>query len=52
MSNPRLAHSMAAINNLLLGLLSPQGWPTLPEARRYYKAHPEQALRLVLRAPT
>jgi predicted transposase YbfD/YdcC len=50
--NPRLAHSMAAINNLVLGLLSRQGWRTLPMARRYYNAHPEQALRLVLRAPT
>jgi hypothetical protein len=52
MGNPSLAHSMAAINNLLLGLLSRQRWRTLPEARRYYNAHPEQALRLVLRAPT
>ncbi len=51
-SNPRLAHSMAAINNLVLGILSRQRWRTLPEARRYYNAHPDQALRLVLRAPT
>jgi predicted transposase YbfD/YdcC len=52
MSNPRLAQSMAAINNLVLGLLSRQGWRTLPTARRHYDAHPDQALRLVLRAPT
>jgi predicted transposase YbfD/YdcC len=52
MSNPRLAHSMAAINNLVLGLLSRQGWRTLPAARRFYDAHLQLALRLVLRAPT
>jgi predicted transposase YbfD/YdcC len=52
MSNPRLAHSLAAINNLVLGLSLRQGWQRLPKARRHYDAHPEQALRLVLRAPT
>jgi len=51
-SNPILAHSLAAINNLVLGLLSRQHWRTLSEARRHYNAHQEQALRLVLRAPT
>ena len=52
MSNPTLAHSMAVLNNLVLGILSRQGWRTLPEARRYYNAHLERALPLVLRAPT
>jgi predicted transposase YbfD/YdcC len=52
MSIPQLAQSLAALNNLVLGLLVRQGWRTLPTARRYYDGHPEEALRLVLRAPT
>lgn len=52
MSDPTFAHSMAAIHNLVLGMLSRQRWRTLPAARRYYNAHLQQALRLVLRAPT
>ena len=40
--------AMAIINNLVLGLLLRQGHTNIPRARRYYDAHPVDALRLVL----
>lgn len=43
---------MAAINNLVLGLLLRRGITNVPQARRRLAAHPEEALRLVLRTPT
>jgi len=43
---------MATINNLILGLLSRQGVTNVPQARRQFAAHPEQALALILCAPT
>ena len=51
-ANPTLAHIVAAINNLVISLLSRYKWPTLSQARRHYSAHLEQALLLILRAPT
>jgi predicted transposase YbfD/YdcC len=41
---------MATINNLVLGLLLTRGITNVPQARRRFAAHPEQALRLVLHA--
>ncbi len=41
---------MAAINNLVLGLLLPRGITNVPQARRRFAAYPKDALRLVLRA--
>ncbi len=43
-----LAHAMALINNLALGLILRTGQHNVPRARRYYAAHPELALHLVL----
>jgi len=34
------AQMMAALNNLVLGLLRRAGWTNLPDARRHYAAHP------------
>jgi predicted transposase YbfD/YdcC len=45
------ARVMATINNLVLGLLLTRGITNVPQARRRFAAHPEEALRLVLRAP-
>jgi predicted transposase YbfD/YdcC len=45
------AQAMAAINNLILGLLLPRGVRNVPDARRYYAANLLDAVRLVLRAP-
>jgi predicted transposase YbfD/YdcC len=45
------AHVMAIMNNLLLGLLLRQGVTNVPDARRYYDAHPEDAAKLLLLAP-
>ena len=44
----RGAHAMAAINNLVLGLLRRQGITDVPTARRTYAARLNQAVALVL----
>ncbi len=43
------SRAMASINNLIVGLVLQLGWTNLPEARRYFDAHPHKAQRLVLR---
>ena len=40
---------MAVLNNLIVGLVLHLGWTNLPEARRYYDAHPAEARRIVMR---
>ncbi len=42
--------AMAILNNLVLGLLLRRGIRNVPQARRRYCAHPEEALALVLQA--
>jgi predicted transposase YbfD/YdcC len=44
--------AMAAINNLIVGLVVHLGWTNLPAARRYFDAHPTEAQRLMLRRLT
>lgn len=44
-------HVMAALNNLVIGLTIGRGWHNLAQARRYFDAHPDHALRLVLARP-
>jgi predicted transposase YbfD/YdcC len=46
-----LAHALAVIHNLLLGLLPHTGQPDLAQARRHFAAHPDDALRLLLARP-
>jgi len=46
------AHAMAVLNNLILGLLRQQGITDVPVARRYYAANLDDAVRLVLQAPS
>ena len=41
------AHCMAILNNLLLSMLAKGPQPFLPSARRFFAAHPDQALRLL-----
>jgi predicted transposase YbfD/YdcC len=41
--------ALAAINNLIIGLVLQLGWTNLPAARRYFDAHPDKAHQLVLR---
>lgn len=43
--------AMAVINNLVLGILDKQGFRSVPEARRYYAAHLNQALNLLTLSP-
>lgn len=47
-----LGHTMAALNNLVIGLTIGRGWRNLAKARRYFDAHPDQALRLLCARPT
>jgi predicted transposase YbfD/YdcC len=51
LSTGHAAQTMAAINNLVLGLLLRRGLTKVPDARRRYAAHPEEALTLILKAP-
>jgi hypothetical protein len=43
---------MKVFNNLALGLMRHAGWSNVAEARRYYAAHLDEALGLILRAPS
>ena len=52
MTHCTLAMAMATLNNLVIGLMAWQDWRFLPSARRYYNAHVEGALALLLRCPT
>jgi predicted transposase YbfD/YdcC len=50
MTKGRAGQAMACINNLILGiLLSKKKYRTIPAARRYFSAHPAEALDLFLR---
>ena len=50
MTKGKTGQAMACLNNLLLGiLLSKKKYRTIPAARRYYSAHPAEALDLFLR---
>ena len=46
--NLSAAHNMAIINNLVLALIAEANKPFVPSARRFFAAHPEQALSLLL----
>lgn len=46
------AHVLAILNNLALALLVRAGYRSLPQARRHYDAHPDEALQLLLHAPS
>ncbi len=50
MTKGRMGQAMACLNNLLLGiLLSKKKCRIIPPLRRYFNAHPEEALRLFTR---
>ncbi len=52
-SQVRRGHALqvlAALNNVVLGLLLRQGVKNVPQARRRFAAHPEAALPLILQA--
>jgi predicted transposase YbfD/YdcC len=42
------AHNMTILNNLLLALIAKSKFPFVPSARRFFAAHPHQALALLL----
>ena len=43
-------HVIAAINNMVLGLLARFGYTNAPQARRHFAAHLDEAINLVLQA--
>ena len=45
------AEALAVCTNLAVGLIRHAGWENVAEARRYYDAHPEEALRLIMASP-
>jgi predicted transposase YbfD/YdcC len=46
----KAGHAMACLNNLILGiLLSKKRFRTIPVARRYFNAHPDEAINLLIR---
>ena len=45
-------HTLAALNNLVIGLMIGRGWRNLAKARQFYDARPDQALRLLFARPT
>ena len=46
----KAGHAMACLKNLILGiLLSKKNFRTIPIARRYFNAHPDEALNLFVR---
>jgi predicted transposase YbfD/YdcC len=50
MTKGKMGQAMACLNNLILGiLLSKKKYRTIPTARRYFSAHPAEALDLFLR---
>lgn len=46
--NPSAAHNMATLNNLVLAVIAKSDFPFVPSARRFFAAHPDQALALLL----
>ncbi len=52
MKSHTAAEALAVFNNLALGMIRQAGWENVAEARRFYAAHIEQALRLILPAPS
>lgn len=45
------ARGLATLNNLVLALLARAGLASLPQARRHYDAHPDEAIQLVVGPP-
>lgn len=48
MKSWRAAHVLALLNNLALTFLVRAGYRSLPQARRHYDAHPDEALQLLV----
>jgi hypothetical protein len=52
MKSHTAAEALAVCNNLALGLIRQAGWTNAAAARRYYDAHWQEALNLILQAPS
>jgi predicted transposase YbfD/YdcC len=48
----RVGQVIASLNNLIIGLTIGRGWTNLAQARRYYEAHPDLALKLLFQRPS
>jgi hypothetical protein len=47
MTHGKAGRAMVAINNLVIGILALQAYDNFAKARRWYDAHPAQALSLI-----
>lgn len=47
MTRKQMGRTMAAIHNLVIGLLAQAGYRNFAQARRYFDAHPMQALAII-----
>jgi predicted transposase YbfD/YdcC len=46
--SPTFGQALAAINNLVIGLACRLGWTNIAKARRFFDAHPDEALKALI----
>jgi predicted transposase YbfD/YdcC len=46
--SPRVGQALAAINNWVIGLACRLGWTNIAQARRFFDAHPDEALKALI----
>lgn len=46
--SPTCGQALAAVNNLVIGLACRLGWTNLAQARRFFDAHPDEALKALI----
>jgi len=46
--SPTFGQTLAAVNNLVIGLTCRLGWTNLAQARRFFDAHPDEALKALI----
>jgi predicted transposase YbfD/YdcC len=46
--SPTLGQALAAVNNWVIGLACRLGWTNLAQARRFFDAHPDEALKALI----
>lgn len=46
--SPTFGQALAAVNNLVIGLACRLGWTNVAQARRFFDAHPDEALKALI----
>jgi predicted transposase YbfD/YdcC len=47
-NSPTFGQALAAVNNLVIGLACRLGWTNIAQARRFFDAHPDDALKALI----